>query len=353
MMVGISMPGRASRILLVLIALVASLLIVAIAGEDLGPAQAAGTPDLTVSVELQEETLHGGTTAVSAEIHNNTAVSGFNLSARAILPPGVSYVSGDIAPEQIPDAPGPGFTTIYVANMSDTPAGTTQTWDFVVTHDPGTYGVLEPFTIDTSFYTNIDPREVPTFDPVSGAPGDYTGSGEASDSTIIVAYTVEKSEPNLEAELMRGLHDHQTVYTITVTNNPLAESTGIEVNDWIASGIEFLGCGTDDNSTVGDEYGGSGPINPGNAPSVPDCLIPDTVETVQDPVGYPTGVYTHVVWGTGVAGITVPAGGVAAMQYVAAIPMNENTTVWDGPGGTPDTSGPQGSNIDNNNGPST
>jgi fimbrial isopeptide formation D2 family protein/uncharacterized repeat protein (TIGR01451 family) len=350
-MVGESILGRAPRSLFVTVALLVSLLVIIVMSQTIGPALAGGSPDLAVAVELEHETLHGGSTPVSVGVENNSGVDGFNLSGQAILPPGVSYVSGDVTPVQIPDAPNPGFTTLYVENISDSPSGTSESWDFVVLHDPTAYGVLDTFTIDVAFHANTDPRQVPMFDSVTGEPSNFTGSGEANDTTLVVAFVVEKSEPSPEAELMRGLHDHQTVYTITVTNNPTAQSTGIQVDDWLSAGIEFLGCGTEDNSSVGDEYPGSGPINPGNAPPTSNCLVPDTVETVENPSGLPAGVYTHVVWGTAVTGITLPPGGVATMEYVAAIPMFENTMVWDGE--TPDTTGSQGSNIDNNNGFST
>ena len=58
-----------------------------------------------------------------------------------------------------------------------------------------------------------------------------------------------KSEPSPEDELMRGVHDHATVYTITVENNPATATNTVTVDDWLPAGLEFLGCGTVDNTT--------------------------------------------------------------------------------------------------------
>src|SRR5690606_28458697 len=99
---------------------------------------------------------------------------------------------------------------------------------------------------------------------------------------------------------------------------------------------------------------GSGPINPGNAPSTTDCIEPDVVETVQDPPGRPAGVYTHVVW-RNVADLA--SSDTFTLEYVAAIPIRANTMDWNGAGageGTaPADDGAQGSNLDNNSGPET
>ena len=40
------------------------------------------------------------------------------------------------------------------------------------------------------------------------------------------AIRLQKSEPSPEGELLRGVHDHTTVYTLTVTNNHGADTTG-------------------------------------------------------------------------------------------------------------------------------
>jgi hypothetical protein len=84
------------RCALVLFVLIISFLSLAIVREQIGPAHAAGSPDLTVAAELEAETLHGGTTEVSIGVENNSGIDGFNLSGQAILPPGISYVSGDV-----------------------------------------------------------------------------------------------------------------------------------------------------------------------------------------------------------------------------------------------------------------
>ena len=124
-------------------------------------------------------------------------------------------------------------------------------------------------------------------------------------------------------------------------------TTNVTITDYLPAGLEFLGCGNVDNSkVVTEEYPGSGPL--GTPPVNPaDCLTPNKVETVENPPGVGSGVYTAVTWT--IASLAVSD--VQKIRYVAGIPMKANTMQW--AGATPDLTGAQGSNLDNNNGPST
>jgi hypothetical protein len=150
-------------------------------------------------------------------------------------------------------------------------------------------------------YVNTDPRFIPDFDPITGlATGDYQGWDDQTAFSLLVPFLVGKSEPNAESELLRGVHDHQTVYTLEITNNLINATDDIYIEDWLPAGVEFLGCGLADNS-ASEEYVGSGPINPGNAPAMANpCLVPVLVETILvDPDGpgsLPIDTYTHVRW---------------------------------------------------------
>ena len=164
---------------------------------------------------------------------------------------------------------------------------------------------------------------------------------------------MRKTEGSPEEELVRGLHNETTVYTITIENNPNTPTNDFEIHDWLPAGLEFLSCGGGDNSTIGDEYPGSGPIS---TPAPVNCVLPTLVETVNSglPAGLPAGVYTHVVWdSTGPLGDLNIGTRRAMSSSTAAIPLWMNTMQWDGVASTPATDGVQASNIDNNNGATT
>jgi len=324
-----------------------------------GPqAEAAGTPDISLVKTMPTEALAGDPAIpVTLSATNPTGTDGFNLTFTDVLPPGVTLVTSTPAPTQIlANTPGPGETTLVWRNVSDLQAGVTESVSYTITHD-GSLDVGDSFTNRAGAFVNSDPRIVPTYNLATNSVDDATGFDmNVSVTTDLVPFLLIKTEPNTESELLRGLHDQQTVYTFEIQNNYLNNSTDFAIEDWIPAGMEFLGCGLDDYSTtVGNDL--PGPINPGNAPAMSNpCVDPDTVEMiVTDPPGpAPSGTYTRVVWSATTLATTLAPGAVARFDYVAAIPMRENTTTWDSAGGVaPATNGPQGSNIDNNNGPFT
>jgi uncharacterized repeat protein (TIGR01451 family)/fimbrial isopeptide formation D2 family protein len=339
------------------------------------PALAAGTPDISLAVTVPDEVLYGETTPVELTASNDTGTWGYNLSYRAVLPPGISYVPGSAGaigdPVVLANQPTAGSTTLLWVNAADLAPANTFTLGFEVTHltstNPAapcagpTACVGESHTIAVGAYVNSDPRFVPDFDDVTGAPitgpASHTGWAEGSDSFLLVPFELEKDEPNAEGEILRGIHDHDTTYTLTVTNNGVNPTNGFTVDDWIPAGMEFLGCGGVDNTTDAPtnagsplEYPGAAPLTATPAPA--DCVAPTLVETVEiDPDGagdLPLGVYTHVRW-TGLGNLGPD--GVLVLRYAAGIPIRENTLTWSD--GQPATTGPQTANLDNNSGPET
>ncbi|MFN8141001.1 MAG: isopeptide-forming domain-containing fimbrial protein [Solirubrobacterales bacterium] len=342
-----------------------------------GPAraEAAGYPNISMSKTTSGSVLLGGNSNVTLTASNpNGQPTGYNLSFRDVLPPGISYVPGSSPsstgePQVIANAPAAGQTTLIWSNVADLTPNSTFTFTFQVTNSPAVFDIGDTYQNTAGSYLNCDPRYVPKFNAqgqptqsggnatCSGLPQEtsYTGSATASANTLIKAIEIDKSEPSPEGQLLRGLHDHQTVYTLTVTNNEVDADDNVKVEDYLPAGLEFLGCGTQDNTTdaptnpgSAEEYPGSGAINPGNAPAAPDCVVPDTVETVLNPSGLPAGVYTHVVWNN--LGNLGPSGQLR-IQYVAAVPIRQNTMTWTN--GVPPVTGTQGSNLDNNSGPET
>lgn len=325
-------------------------------------AQAAGTPNLSLGVDADERTLHGTETTVRLTASSPLGQpQGYNLSYRAQLPAGVSYVGGSAspAPRILNDSPTPGLTTLIWANVADISPNSTNELAFSVAHDPVLQPVGTTFTITAGAYAQTDPRLVPRFTAAGlPIPASYTGSATGADDTELIAVEIEKTEPSPESELLRGIHDHQTTYTLEYRNNGISPTEDVVIDDYLPAALEFLGCGGADNTTDAptnpgstEEYPGSGPIT---VPAVGGCLAPALVETLVgiDPDGagpLPVGTYTHVRWS--IPGQLNP-GDSGSITYAAAIPIRANAGTWTGPEPTPGSLD-QAINLDNNSGPET
>ncbi|MCU0306936.1 MAG: hypothetical protein MUE51_04045, partial [Thermoleophilia bacterium] len=342
---------------------VLALLLLALPALVPGHAPAAGTPDIGLTVDAPGEVLYGTTMPVTLRVSSPVGQPpGYNLSARVVLPAGVSFAGATApapAPRVLQNAPGAGQTTLIWDNLADLSPGSSFGVGFRVAHDPAIFAPGDTLTLDAGVFIQTDPRTVPKFDG-SGVPigSSFTGSAVGTSTTTITAIQVVKEEPSPEGELMRGVHDHRTIFTIRVRNNAVRPTTGIDLDDWLPAGLEFLGCGVGDTTTDAPtnpgsplEYPGAPALNAGGAPGgLTGCLSPALVEAVvTDPPGpAPSGVYTRVRW-TGLGDL--PPGGEIVVRYVAGIPLRANTTDWTG--AIPPTTGPQASNLDNNSGPFT
>ncbi len=313
------------------------------------PAAADGTPDLSLAKTMPNEVLLGENIPVTLTLTNASGPDGFNVTFADLLPVGVSYVGGSASPDPQQYPQGDGTTVLVWRNVSDALTGTTVSLDYTIAPDPSLV-VGDTVTNSAAAYANDDARVVPAVDPVTGdVTGGFTGSATASADSTLVAFRLSKSEPSAEDELLRGVHDHQTVYTLQIDNNLVNPTTDFSIVDHLPAQIEFLGCGGADNSAGGVEYTGSGVINPGNEPAMTNpCLTPSSVTTVTtDPDGagpLPSGVYTRVEWDATRLNTDLAASGTFAMDYLAAIPLRENV---DMPLGDPTA------NLDNNTGPLT
>ncbi|WCB95409.1 hypothetical protein DSM104299_04152 [Baekduia alba] len=319
-------------------------------------AQAAGTPDISASVSSRS-VLYGEAVPVTVTATNPPGTYGYNLSYRVVLPVGVSYSGGAaVAPDVIADQPAAGQTTLLFSNVSDLSPNSSRTLAFDLNYSQASYDVGSTFPVTAQAFVNSDPRFVPKFDAAGAPAGGATGSaGPVSGTETINAIKVTKDEPSAEGEILRGVHDHQVVYTVGVENNTVHSTTGTTLDDYLPAGLEFLGCGTgtDDHTTDAptnpgstQEYPGSGSIA---IASVGGCVDPISVDTESvDPDGsgpLSTGVYTHVVWDVG----TLAPGQTKSFPYRAAVPLRANTTTFTGTRPTA-ASGGQGANLDNNSG---
>ncbi|MGK2933258.1 MAG: hypothetical protein ACSLFD_10920, partial [Solirubrobacterales bacterium] len=321
-------------------------------------AQAAGTPNLALSANASSPLFgESGSVSVTASLPNGQP-KGYNLSFRVVLPAGISYDGGAaVAPQVITNQPGTGQTTLIFSNVSDLVANSSQSLNFNVKHATAgvnTYEVGQTYGITYEAFINTDPRTVPAFNANgTNIPASWTGNASASTTSKINAIEITKSEPSREGEILRGVHDNQTIYTLKLRNNDVNPTILTSIDDYLPAGLEFLGCEGDADNTSNaptnpgstEEYPGSGPIV---VKPVPDCHKPQLVETVQtDPDGpsgpLPNAVYTHVRWSTG----TLAPNQEVTYRYRAAVPLANNTLDWSG--ATPDKlTGAQGNNLDNN-----
>ncbi len=323
---------------------------------------AAAVPAITVAADVPANTLIGRETPVGLTFRNPGTDPAYNLGFFIRLPLGVSVSSSDEPPTSVTtetDAGGNPISTVVAwENVVDIVPSSYFEFRVGLAHDVGTgpnqWEVGETFTPEIHAFVNDVNSVVPQIEPVVNGQqvtveaNQYTRTGSAAEPTTLVPLLLTKSEPSIEGELLRGVHDHQTTYTLTVETGSVGSGVTVgPVEDWIPAGLEFLGCGDEDNSLT-EEYPGSGPLNPGNAPALPyPCREPDLVETVDSglPPGL-SGVFTHVVWEVT---SSVPPDTVISFSYVAGIPQRENTTTW--PHGQPTAaSGNQASNLDNNTG---
>ncbi len=370
---------RTWSVLALVNAMVASMgLAVLVTGLAAAPAQAAGSPNLSIAVSAPASPLIDSPATpltYSATVTNATATNGYNLGYRVVLPPNVTFVSSTAGePTLVVNGPG-ASTTLFFENVADILKSSTHAFSIDVTAPNGSYPVNANVAVTIDAYANSDPRTAPTMAgdrSVSGSTGSATGTATAK----ITAIKITKSEPSPENELVRGIHDHVTTYTLKVTTNGRANNNAVVVEDYLPAGLEFLGCGAWDNTTNAPTYAGNTIEYPGAArltattdlpmastaalatvaATSTGCLVPNTVETlVVDPDGagpLASGVYTHVVWNVG----TMATDSVLNLTYAAGVPMRANTTSWSGT--TPATACSAGNcgqaaNLDNNSGPET
>ena len=343
--------------------LVAAGLVVGIA---VAPAVAAAPLSLT-SV-LTPSVLAGDPSTVTLTATNGGTTDYFNASYRYELSQGVSYASGssrglngavirDPTLITVVDTSPVGTHQILIwTNVADLPAGLAATLTFGLT---STLPVGSTFGGNGSVYTSTDPRLIAKFDSAGNAISGFDNSAIApstpSSITRVTALKVTKSQPSPEHELMRGVHTQQQTYTIVTQNTTKGATDSVALVDYLPAALEFLGCTGAADNTTGQipEYAGSGPLVTTAGGS--NCIAPTLVETIDnrppaaDGTVFPAAaVFTKVTWTIG----TLASGASSTITYSAGIPLRENVVFAAGTAPNP-ASGAQGSNLDNNIGPST
>ncbi len=396
------------------VALVSGMLVVA--GLGVQSAIAAPPAPTVTTAPANPPLVAGEEGAVDVTFRNSAgSVGPFNLSATLLLPEGVKVTAHGAlgAPTKIytnadgalPGAysasldceamglitgptPGkcqvPAGSQLFVfENISDLPATAANRTSVTLLPDadlfePGS-SVPYVFTGFTSDNANLIPV-FPGSSSKAASDAHTSAPGIGGSQVAVEALRVAKSEPSPENELLRGVHDHQTVYTLRISHTGEGDITNAKVVDYLPAGLEYLGSGQLDHTTQAngngstEEYGTSGTmaaLTPQPARWIPEESIvtvrggfDSDGNFVADPAG---AVFTRVTWdlgtllaqdgiaqnfGDGVAGTS----GVVELQYVAGIPLFENSYIegvfdeqTNGPHGVHD----QGANLDNNTGPST
>lgn len=304
--------------------------------------QAAGSPDVQVTRSVNASTLYGADVSVTLTASQTTGPQAYNLTFTDVIPAN-AVVTSTTYPVTSDILLAGGTRQLIWSNVSDLATGTAVSLTYTFSYPTATDVVGTVFTNTGGAYVNSDARVIPKFTAAGAPAGSYTGSATATSSTRLVPFLVQKTEPSPESELLRGVHDHKTVYTLTITNNLVKPTTGFAMTDYLPAGLEFLGCTNIDNSVaVTEEYPGSGPVSGTPLPAFTNpCLTPSAVSTVTtdpDAAGpLPSAVYTKVDWsGLG----ALPAGGTLSFDYAAAIPLQENVAF----------AGTATANLDNNTG---
>jgi hypothetical protein len=345
---------------------------------------AALAPTIAVSVSGGGQVIAGADATYSISATNTGSTDGFNLALILDVPEGIAFVSSTLGTPVVYDSTNPPTTPLAPGtvrwvweDVSDLPSSGVFGGSVTVhpTQPPmgtGETSATDVFPVGSTYQVAAtaalsgDARYLPVFNGSTGVGGPVaeaeTGTATSTTSTDMIALELSKSEPSPEAELLRGVHDQTTVYTLTVRNTSEGITADAILVDHLPAGLEFLGCGGVDNSTVdrdlGDpavnEYLGApaltaAPIVAANCPTPVsvDTILADAAAAAQ--YGITAGsVYTRVIWNLG----DLAAGSTTLVRYAAGIPLYENTVSWDAAAPTPESLG-QAANLDNNNGPST
>jgi uncharacterized repeat protein (TIGR01451 family)/fimbrial isopeptide formation D2 family protein len=346
---------------------IAAFLVLLVTGLFASLAHAEGSPNISATVSSSSP-LYGEPAHVTLDAADPLGQPyGYNLSYRVVLPKGVSYEGGSaVPPTVIANQPAAEETTLIFSNVTDLSPNSHKELSFNLTYNQSVWHAGDVIPVRAQAFINTDPRFVPKFSPTGQPEGpsstSYTGfSAEVTGEQRLKAIKVTAEEPSPEGEMLRGVHEDQTVYTLKVQNNGINPTTGTELDAYVPAGLEFLGCGapggagtdhTHDaiatNPGSAEEYPGSGPIK---VESLAECQTPELVETEEfDPDGpgpMPFGVYTHVRWNVG----TLTAGEVKTFKYRAAVPIRANAKEFTGGAKPSGASGEQAANLDNNTGP--
>lgn len=358
-------------------ALMALLLVAASVVALQGSTANAAEGEVQVTATSSSPVLAGEPGSLQVSAHNPGPAPWYNLGFSITVPKGITYAPGGtvLTAPRVVSGPnvalglGAGQDLWIWEDVVDLPVGASHggTVNFTIAQpaadDSGTVSTPQvdvfpagsEFIIDVTAHASIDARLLPVFPGSTGvstpdAVAATVQGSLAQPETTVTSLRVTKSEPSPESELLRGVHDNVTTYSITVQNTTQGTTGDIVLVDYLHAGLEFLGDGSDDNSSA-PEYPGAPDLG-GTSPA--GYVTPFSVTTVEKtgpsaefPADLPNGVYTRVEWRLP----DLAPGASRTIEYLAGIPLFENT-LWGA--GEPSGEGlGQIANLDNNTGAST
>lgn len=363
-----------------------------------------------VSVTSGDTVLAGQDIELTVQVGANPQAANdqYNLSVAVLLPSGATVIGSELpATATYVDGavvPGKYVATIALCssvglelannrcvvpagkqylvfeNISDLPKSAAKSFGLTVRPDATVFPVGAQFPVAVSAYTSDNERTLPIFPGSSSKQTSTAATSARGGDTLnvpISALRIEKAALSgvTEGKMLRGVHSKTGVYELTVFHTGQEPATGVVVNDFLDAGLEFLGCGTEDNSTAANgtrtdalEYPNAAILGSG---AVANCVDPALVETITADAATAQQynlvagkVYTKVTWNLGNLDPALNGGGPQAyagtkgvpgevkLAYRVGIPLFENTMDFGAQTPTP-ASGQQGSNLDNNRGAST
>ncbi len=242
--------------------------------------------ELAASTAVASSVLFGAELPVDHTICNRGAQTLVAVSARVVLPAGVDYIDGSSTHRPagvLRDQPSTGSTTVLWESITDLTAGACV--DLAYRLAPATGAPLR------------------VGDVVAGSLTASASVGEADVRTTRVAFdttiapiTIRKVSTATDGRVVRRARPAATEFTLLVDTTSAGPVEAVVIDDYLPAGIEFLGCGADD-----------------------ECQAPDSSEQVRvDPDGagpLDGGLHTHLRWNLG----TLDAGTSLALRYAVGV----------------------------------
>ncbi len=227
-------------------------------------ASAAAIPAPTATISAPQSVVLAGEdlTLTVAATNSSASANGYNTSFAISMPNGISFVSSGgmgspiVYPSgaQLPNsAKTPPLSTVPAGSQlwvfmdaADLPAKATYSSTVTVRPDASVFPVGAAPRFDLSAFVSSDPKLLPMFDGSTGIGGQAaladTSSATSSTTTPLSALRLSKSEP-APRRARPGRARSPTTYTLTVENTPEGATNGVTIVDYLAAGLEFLGCG--------------------------------------------------------------------------------------------------------------
>src|SRR5271168_4655082 len=196
-----------------------------------GTARAEGSPSIGLSVAAPASVLYGSNATVTLTASNPAAQPyGYNLSYRVVLPEGISYVAGSglgsggaLEPQTIANEPASGKTTLIWSNVADLSPDSSNVLSLQVKHSTSHFTIGDSYSVEAGAYVAEQARYLPRFSatgvPEGPSSTSYTGYATGSATSTITALQITQAEESTGGEILRGVHDHQVTYKLTVSNS--------------------------------------------------------------------------------------------------------------------------------------